>query len=77
MDLDDVLRHNRLASTIVLFLVLFGAIQHFKPSWTHAPDGSLRDFGVVYKNQTVVPMWLVSIFLGILCYVGVMYYLDR
>jgi len=65
-----------LSATIIIFLVVFGAFQHFKPSWTHAPDGSLRDFGVVYKSQTVIPMWLLSIFLSILCYIGVKYYLD-
>ena len=49
MDIDDLIRHNSLAAAIVVFLVLFGAIHYLKPSWTHAPDGSLRDFGVVYK----------------------------
>jgi len=45
-----------------------------KPSFLYNNDGSLREFGVGYKNKTILPLWLFSIVLGILTYVSVLYY---
>jgi hypothetical protein len=39
------------------------------------PDGSFREFGVGYKNKTVIPIWVVSIIIAILCYLAISYYL--
>ena len=38
-------------------------------------DGSIRQFGIGYKEKTVLPIWLIAIVVAILCYVFVMYYL--
>jgi hypothetical protein len=45
-----------------------------KPSFLYNTDGSIREFGVGYKNKTIMPVWLVSIILGILCYIAVLAY---
>jgi len=45
-----------------------------KPSIIFYDDGTLRDFGVGYKNKTIFPLWLISIFLGIWCYLLVLYF---
>ena len=68
-------RDNITMTSIVLFVILFGAIQVMKPTFLYNSDGSIRDFGVGYKNKTILPIWLLSIILGILCYVFVMYYI--
>jgi len=60
---------------ILLFLALFGLIHHFKPALLYTKDGAFRQFGVGYKQKTVVPIWLVAIFLAILCYLVVLSYL--
>lgn len=50
-------------------------IHHFKPSLLYTPEGGFRQFGVGYKQKTVVPIWLVAILLAILCYLAVLFYL--
>jgi len=67
-------RNNITLVSIVIFLVVFGLIQMMKPSFLYNTDGSLRDFGVGYKNKTILPLWLFSIILGILTYICVLYY---
>jgi hypothetical protein len=62
-------------TSIIIFLSIFGLIQILKPSFLFNRDGSLRQFGVGYKNKTILPMWLFAIILGILSYISVRYYL--
>ena len=45
-----------------------------KPACFYNKDGSIREFGIGYKNKTILPIWLLSLVLGILCYLAVMYY---
>ncbi len=70
-------RNNTTLVSIVIFLVIFGFVQIMKPSFLYNNDGSLREFGVGYKNKTILPLWLFSIVLGILTYVLVLYYLTH
>jgi hypothetical protein len=53
---------------------MFGAIQMMKPAFLYNTDGSIREFGVGYKNKTILPIWLLSLILGILSYLFIMYY---
>ena len=69
-------RNNITLVSVSLFLVIFGFVQIMKPSFLYNNDGSLREFGVGYKNKTILPLWLFSIILGILTYVLVLYYLT-
>ena len=62
---------------ILLFITIFGIIQFMKPSFLYNKDGSIREFGIGYKNKTILPIWLLSIILGILCYVIVLYYITH
>jgi hypothetical protein len=41
------------------------------------PDGSLKEFGVGFRKKTIIPAWLISIFLAILSYFSVVYYTAR
>jgi hypothetical protein len=65
---------NPILVSIVLFIVLFGTIQLGKPAFLYNSDGSVREFGIGYKNKTIFPIWLLSIVLGILCYLFILYY---
>jgi hypothetical protein len=49
----------------------------FKPSFLYNTDGSLRQFGVGYRNKTILPVWLLAIILGIVSYLFVRYYLYK
>ena len=69
-------RHPVLVS-ILVFLLIFIPIQVFKPAFLYNTDGSIRNFGVAYRNKTILPVWLFSIVLGILCYLAVLYYTSN
>ena len=69
-------RNNITLVSILLFISVFGIVQIIKPAFLYKPDGSTRDFGVGYKNKTIMPVWLFSIILGILSYIVVLYYLT-
>ncbi len=71
------IRDNATLIAIALFIIIFGLIQFAKPSFLYNSDGSVREFGIGYKNKTIFPVWLLSIVLGILCYLFVMYYLAN
>lgn len=60
--------------SIIIFIITFGIIQYTKPAFLYNKDGSIREFGVGYVNKTIFPIWLLSIVLGILSYLAVMYY---
>ena len=63
------------AISICIFVLMFGAINYFRPPFLYNKDGSLREFGLGFKNKTVIPIWLISIIFAILSYVFVLYYL--
>jgi len=69
-------RNNTILVSIVIFLVIFSFVHMMKPSFLYNNNGYLREFGVGYKNKTILPLWLFSIVLGILTYVLVLYYLT-
>ncbi len=71
------IRENITLFAIILFVIIFGTIQLMKPNCFYNKNGSLRDFGVGYRNKTILPVWLLSIILGILCYLAVLYYISN
>lgn len=73
--LKSFIRENVTLVAIAIFTVIFGVIHLMKPACLYKPDGSIREFGVGYKNKTIMPIWLLSIVLGILSYLFVLYYL--
>jgi hypothetical protein len=70
------IRNNITLVSIIIFLVIFGSIQIYRPGFLYNRDGSIREFGVGYRNKTILPLWLLSLILGILSYLLVMYYLT-
>lgn len=72
-----LIRENITFVSILLFLIIFGFIQMMKPRFLYNLDGSIREFGISYKNKTIMPIWLLSIVLGIFCYLFVLYYLAH
>jgi hypothetical protein len=70
------IRENVTLTSTILFIILFIIIQIIKPTFLYNKDGSLREFGIGYKNKTIFPVWLLSIILGILCYLVVNWYVK-
>lgn len=71
----NVVRTHKVACAIFLFLLIFSGIHYAQPNLLYNSDGSFRTFGVGYRQKTVIPIWLVAVALGILCYLAVLYYL--
>jgi hypothetical protein len=71
----NYIRENITLLSIILFVIMFGLIVMIKPAFLYNKDGSVREFGIGYKNKTILPIWLVSIILGIISYLIVMFYL--
>ena len=72
----NYIRRHKLAVAIFIFVILFLAIHSAKPSMLYTPDGGFRQFGVGYKQKTIIPIWLVAIVLAIFSYLGVLYYIH-
>jgi hypothetical protein len=70
-------KNNITLVSIVIFLFIFSIVQMIKPSFLYNTDSSLRQFGIGYKNKTILPLWLFSIILGILIYMLVLYYITH
>jgi hypothetical protein len=56
---------------------MFGIFAIIKPSFLYNKNGSTRVFGVGYKNKTILPIWLLSIILGILSYLIIRIYVTK
>jgi len=70
----EFIKKNQTLISIILFLIIYFIIQLDHPLFIYNNNGSLKQFGVGYKNKTILPVWLLSIVLGILCYIAVKYY---
>jgi hypothetical protein len=68
-----MLAQNKLSFAILLFLIIFSVIHYLKPSLIYNEQGGFRHFGLGYKQKTVIPIWVVSIVLAIMCYLVVYY----
>ena len=72
----NFIRENITLVSVALFIFIFGIIQMMKPVCFYNRDGSIREFGVGYRNKTILPIWLLSLILGILCYLAVLYFVS-
>jgi len=73
MNWKTILRHNILNNSILLFVILFSIIHFTKPSLVYNKDGSFRNFGVGFRDKTIVSIWVVSIVLAIFSYITISY----
>lgn len=67
------MRENLPCLSVGLFILLFACIQYIKPSCFYNANGSIREFGIGYKNKTIFPIWIFSLSLGIVCYLALLY----
>lgn len=62
--------------SILVFLSIFIAVQYTQPGFLYNNDGSLREFGINSKHKTILPIWLITLFLAIISYLLVLYYIT-
>jgi len=65
---------DKLNISILVFVGVFSLLVYWKPTFMYKQDGSLREFGIGYRNKTVVPMWLAVIIIAIFSYFGALHY---
>ena len=70
------IRENITLVSVVMFVIIFGIIQMMKPTCFYNKDGSIREFGIGYRNKTILPIWLLSLLLGLACYLAALYYVN-
>lgn len=69
------IRKHLVSFATIVFVSLYVLTIKLQPGFLYKPDGSLRTFGVGYKNKTVIPVWLLAIALAIISYLSILYYL--
>ena len=62
--------------SIIIFLLFFILLNYIQPGFLYNNDGTIREFGLGQRGKTILPIWLVSIILGILSYVSVLYFIT-
>ena len=62
--------------SIIVFLLLFAIIMVTKPNVIFDKNGKLREFGIGYKNKTILPLWLTVIILAIISYLTILCYIN-
>ncbi len=70
------IRKNINSFAIIIFLISFVLLNYVEPGFLYNNDGSLREFGLGQRRKTILPIWLLSIILGILSYLVVLYYIS-
>jgi hypothetical protein len=66
-------RKNITSLSILLFIILFGLMVYIKPTCVFNKDGTMRQFGIGYKNKTVIPIWLIVIIMAYMSYLFLLY----
>ena len=69
------IRQNIISFSIIFFQLLFVSIHYIKPNFIYNKDGTFREFGIGYRNKTIIPMWLAVIVIAILSYLSTLYFL--
>jgi|UniRef100_A0A6C0CLE7 uncharacterized membrane protein YozB (DUF420 family) len=70
------IRKNINTFAIIIFLITFIILNYLQPGFIYNNDGSLRTFGLGHRRKTILPIWLISIILGILSYLIILYYIT-
>jgi hypothetical protein len=65
------IRDHKTTTSILIFLMLFIIFHLLKPGFAYTEDGGFRQFGLGYKQKTVMPVWIVAIVLAIFSYLFV------
>mgnify|MGYP007017534329 CR=1 FL=1 len=67
------IKQNITSMSILLFMILFGIMVYLKPNFIFNKDGTMRQFGIGYRNKTVIPIWLIVIIMAYLSYLFLLY----
>ena len=66
-------KKNLIFFSVLIFLIIFFVVYHIKPAFLFNQDGSIKFFGLGYKNKTIIPLWLFTLSLSIFSYITIFY----
>ncbi len=69
------INENKTSFAILLFLILYVLVTIMKPAFLFRKNGELRLFGLNYEKKTIIPLWLLVIFLAVISYLIILYWL--
>ena len=64
---------NNIYISIMLFIGIMCILYTMKPALIFDQNGGYRQFGIGYSNKTILPIWLATIFISILSYLGIQF----
>ncbi len=70
------IRRNIVTFSILIYICIYMLIMYIRPSFLFQKNGSLREFGIGYRNKTIIPVWFLAVFISTLSYFFVMYYVS-
>ena len=73
----SIIRKHVVSISILIYISIYMLIMYLKPSFLFQKNGSLREFGIGYRNKTIIPVWFIAVFIATLSYFSVMYYVSR
>lgn len=68
------IRLHKAVTAIFIYLVLMIALHIMKPNLLYDTNGAFRQFGVGYREKTILPIWIISILFAIFSYLMVLIY---
>ena len=71
-----IIRRNIVTVAILIYIIFYILLMDLKPSFLFKTNGSLREFGIGYRNKTIIPAWFLAIFIATISYFAVMYYVT-
>ena len=71
-----LLRLYKLPLSVIIFLISFLSFHLLKPGFTYDTNGAFRQFGVGYKQKTIVSGWVVSILMSVGSYLLILYLIS-
>ncbi len=66
-------KNNIIFFSIICFLIIYIFIIKIKPAFIFNINGNLKQFGLGYKNKSVLPLWLISIVIAVISYLIILY----
>jgi len=64
------------AAAVCVVLVV-GFIHFLKPTLMYREDGRLREFGVGWRNKTILPLWLAVFIVAVFSYAACCLYIQE
>ena len=75
-NLSNVVKQQRIGVAIIIYLAIMFSLIYTKPSFLFNDDESIKPFGLGYQSKSVLSLPIISILVGILSYMFVLYYLN-